>query len=373
MATGKDSRLTSTLSPEDIALEIASPEEQQKVTAQKFDGGLETRSNDWDFGSSDCGVYSVESFETDPWNGIRMNINETSEDHSIIAGNDLQSSSVRGSDNWLMPTQKDVKERGFDIGSKDMGESSYVPLDPNLIPSDENLVQSYSLSELLQEISRVNIAIEKQRHRLAEMSTDQFTRQNRSINNTPIDRNSGHLFLKSQQLLIFPIDEVLKISYRLVRIIQDITSLISIQERDNLISTEPLAVLDDAAVLLILACYLNLLKMFDKFFSDTSASPGSPDPKFTLPLTKVGEFVVPRTMTSRSERSLIYETAQATHSLLSSTIEVVRNTLKTQKSGEGMRLGNTMLELLRFEEKALTERMTETIQDSLLDARGVVN
>ncbi|KAK6607137.1 hypothetical protein H4I96_02541 [Botrytis cinerea] len=353
MVPGKDSRLTSTLSPEDTALEIGSPGDQQRVAAQRFDGGLETRSNEWNFGSSDCGVYSVESFETDSWNEIRLNANETSEDSSIIPATGFQSSAVRSSDSWLMPTQKDVKERGFDI--------------------NQNLVPSYSLSELLQEISRLNIAIEKQRRQLAEMSTDQVTRQNRSISNTTIDRNSGRSFLKAQELLIFPIDEVLKISYRLIRIIQDITSLISIQEKDGLISTEPSATLDDAAVLLILACYLNLLRVFDKFFSDTSTSSGISSPKFTLPSTKVGEFVVPRTLASRSERLLIYETAQATYSLLSSTIEVVRNTLKAQKSGEGMRLGNTMLELLRFEEKALIEHMTETIQDSLLDARGVKN
>ncbi|KAM3154995.1 hypothetical protein ABEW05_004542 [Botrytis cinerea] len=374
MVPGKDSRLTSTLSPEDTALEIGSPGDQQRVAAQRFDGGLETRSNEWNFGSSDCGVYSVESFETDSWNEIRLNANETSEDSSIIPATGFQSSAVRSSDSWLMPTQKDVKERGFDISLKDMGENSYIPpLDPILIPSDQNLVPSYSLSELLQEISRLNIAIEKQRRQLAEMSTDQVTRQNRSISNTTIDRNSGRSFLKAQELLIFPIDEVLKISYRLIRIIQDITSLISIQEKDGLISTEPSATLDDAAVLLILACYLNLLRVFDKFFSDTSTSSGISSPKFTLPSTKVGEFVVSRTLASRSERLLIYKTAQATYSLLSSTIEVVRNTLKAQKSGEGMRLGNTMLELLRFEEKALIEHMTETIQDSLLDARGVKN
>ncbi|TEY74307.1 hypothetical protein BOTCAL_0074g00390 [Botryotinia calthae] len=218
-------------------------------------------------------------------------------------------------------SRKDVKERGFDISLKDMGESSYIPpLDPNLIPSDQNLVPSYSLSELLQEISRVNIAIEKKRRQLAEMSTDQVTRQNRSINNTTIDTNSGRSFLKAQQLSIFPMDEVLKISHRLIRTIQDITSLISIQEKDSLISTEPSPGRDDidAAVSLILACYLNLLRVFDKFFSDTSTSPGASGPKFALPLTKVGEFVVPRTMTGRSERALIYETAQATHSLLHS-------------------------------------------------------
>lgn len=356
------------------SIEVSSTEDQQVLEAQRYDGGLDVRNNDWDFGSSDCGVYSVESLETDQWNGMRMNANETSEDHSIIATTDLQSPSVRSSDSWLMPIQKVVKERGFDISLKDMGENSYISsLDPTLIPSDQNLGPSYSLSELLQEISRVNIAIEKHRHQLAEMSTSQASRQNGSIHDTTIDGNSGRSFIKTQELLTFPIDEILNMSYRLICTIQDITSLISIQERDSLILTEPAAVLDDAAVLLILACYLNLLRVFDKFFSDTSSSSGSSGPKFTLPLTKIGEFVVPRTLASRSERLLIYETAQATYSLLSSTIEVVRNTLKAQKSGEGMRLGNTMLELLRFEEKALIEHMTETIQDSLLDARGVKN
>ena len=43
-----------------MSIEVGSPGDQQRVAAQRFDGGLETRSNEWNFGSSDCGVYSVE-------------------------------------------------------------------------------------------------------------------------------------------------------------------------------------------------------------------------------------------------------------------------------------------------------------------------
>ncbi|KAH8669585.1 hypothetical protein BGZ60DRAFT_515213 [Tricladium varicosporioides] len=175
---------------------------------------------------------------------------------------------------------------------------------------------------------------------------------------------------------IFPVDETLRISYMLMQAISGLLDVCFPESDSTSQSLNPSNVpgkanlassrkLDDAAILLILSCYLSLLKVYDTLFTKAAEAFKANSPKsLSLPTTtsQIGQFQIPAAISYRHALRIALETAADTQTQLRSNVERLRAAVATQRGSTSLTcMAETILELVQGHERALAENIKGTI------------
>lgn len=289
---------------------------------------------EWNFGPTyQAGI--LQDLNCYTWDPNAEGLGEN-RDHNAPAINDYQ---------FLSPSSSSTTESQNSRASLSSEKNLHMDFGGQMVPERSDLTQSTTQSQCserspqvnlcqtrkeamactLQRISDLQGCIQKHTLAIAEFEVQrkqlrqqaQVTRPDPTSNPETSHASFGPV---KPSKPVFPIDETLQISQVLIRAISDTIAPPSAEPQASY--PDPLTptgssfeeasphttYLDDSAILLILSCYLSLLKVYDVFLIEAARTPTSDaQDEFLLPVTQIGSFKVPDTSSNTYALRLIVE------------------------------------------------------------------
>ncbi|KAF4636821.1 hypothetical protein G7Y89_g1272 [Cudoniella acicularis] len=251
----------------------------------------------------------------------------------------------------------------------------------------------YTSSPVLQALYDLNVSVHKHALALPQMDPDEKIVTPENGINHHIEKTQSHTlsFLDPFEghKLNFPFDDTLAFSNAFISSLSEILSQHNVGTQTlsflNTPASSPDSIsspsfpgegannstkrsnsdLDDAATLLILSCYLSLLKIYDAFFAQaTQALSSHSQCSFNLPGIRIGSFTVPlKSKLSPHFISFTIEIAYQTYVELRHCIESLRVFVRSTRGSQSMTcIAETTLELVQGRERLLEERIQQALK-----------